>query len=421
MLISRMNKINWGIIICLIFLSNCINKSREAPKDILAQESEKSNTSFALNQAYVILVSIDGFRHDYIKKYNAKNLQTIKVEGASTTKMFPAYPSKTFPNHYSIVTGMLPANHGLVSNAFYSKSKGRKYAIRNKKEVQDSSWYGGVPLWSLAERQGMLSASYFWVGSEANILGAQPTYYKVYDGAVSNADRVKGVLSWLDLPQEKRPHFITIYFSIVDDYGHRYGPESDKMFEAVGQIDSLIGVLRKGIAETKLPVFLAVTSDHGMSEISRGVILSELVDLRNNEVYYSTPTMIYTKSKEETQRIFEVLDTVSLFKTYKREGLPAHWKYDNSDRVGDLLIVNKAPLVILDKPSKVSGGTHGFDPFTNDEMSTIFLIEGPSIKKGFEVEPFQNIHIYPLLASILGLEYNHQIDGKRNVLKPIIK
>ncbi|MEQ8238245.1 MAG: ectonucleotide pyrophosphatase/phosphodiesterase [Cyclobacteriaceae bacterium] len=396
-----------------------MSNSQVDSKGIKAKES--LNAEFALNRPYVILVSIDGFRHDYIKKYSAKNLEQMKAEGASTVKMFPSFPSKTFPNHYSIVTGMLPANHGLVSNEFYSRSKRKKYAIRNKKEVQDSSWYGGVPLWSLAEQQGMLSASYFWVGSEANILGARPTYYKTYNGAVSNADRVKGVLDWLDLPKEKRPHFITLYFSIIDDYGHRYGPESDKMFEAVGQIDSLMGVLRKGIEETKLPVFLAVTSDHGMSEISRGVILSELVDLGNSEVYYSTPTMIYTESKEETQRIFEVLDTVTLFKTYKREDLPQHWKYNNSDRVGDILIVNEAPLIILAKPSKVSGGTHGFDPFANDEMSTIFLIEGPDIKKGFEVAPFQNIHIYPFLASILGLEYSHQIDGEPSVLKPMIQ
>jgi predicted AlkP superfamily pyrophosphatase or phosphodiesterase len=414
-----MSKTTWGLFIAFIILSACSKKGQDSSQKKIALE--KQNSNFAKDQPYVVLVSIDGFRHDYIAKYKARNLQQLKDAGASVSKMIPSFPSKTFPNHYTIVTGMYPANHGLVSNGFYSRSKKQSYSIRNKEVVQDGSWYGGIPLWALAEQQGMLSASYFWVGSEAEIANERPSYFEEYDGSVSNELRVQGVLDWLNFDEEERPHMITLYFSLVDDYGHRYGPDSKKMQEAINEIDTLIGELQRGISKTELPVYLAVTSDHGMSNISTGIVLSDFVDLANNEVYYSTPTMIYTESQQEKDRIFNVLDTVSQFDTYKKEDLPIEWNYNNEDRVGDLVLVNHAPLVILSKPSVVSGGTHGFDPFTNDEMATIFLISGPRIKQGIELSPFQNIHIYPFLTSLLGLTYDHEIDGDPSVLAPMLK
>src|ERR1700760_211553 len=190
---------------------------------------------------YVVLVSIDGFRYDYAKLYGAPHLNTIAKEGASAPDgMIPSYPSVTFPNHYTLVTGLYPEHHGIVAMSFYDEQRKERYAYNDPKTNSDGSWYGGTPLWVLAEQQGMRSACLFWPGSEAEIQGKRPSYYLRFNDKFDDEKRVDQVVAWLKLPPELRPHFITLYYSNVDHAGHNYGPDSEEVRAAVYHVDAMV-------------------------------------------------------------------------------------------------------------------------------------------------------------------------------------
>ncbi len=379
----------------------------------------RENSEWARQQPYVIMLSIDGFRYDYAQKYNATNILSIVDRGVSTERMIPSFPSKTFPNHYTLVTGMLPATHGIVSNEFYSREKKGWYKIRDKHAVTDASWYGGVPLWLLAEEHEMLSANFFWVGSEAPIGGMMSTYWYEYNARIANEYRVRKMMDWLSMPANQRPHLIFGYFSLVDDAGHRYGPDHAKTREAVLAIDALIGQLISQLEATELPVNIVLVSDHGMSAINRGIVLPEAVDLEDASVSYG-PAMIYQADSVKRERLYETLASQHGIQVYRHGEMPDYLSFQNKDRIGDLVLLSDAPTVILRQPTVVSGGTHGFDPFTNQEMGAVFYGLGPSFKSGLVIPPFQNIHVYPLIAEILGLKYTHAIDGSPDKLSRLL-
>ena len=218
---------------------------------------------------YVILISADGFRWDYAKKYGASHLLELANEGASSQSMIPSYPSVTFPNHYSLVTGLYPSHHGLVNNSFLDEKENERYSMGAKEKVRDGKWYGGTPLWVLAEQQQMIAASMFWVGSEASIKGIRPTYYYDYTEKISVDQRIKEVKKWLSLPEDKRPHLITFYVSEPDHAGHSFGPEAVQTERAVKMVDSIVYQLTKEVEATGLPVNFIFVSDHGMTAVDR--------------------------------------------------------------------------------------------------------------------------------------------------------
>src|ERR1700683_4962807 len=219
---------------------------------------------------YVVLVSLDGFRYDYPKLYGATHLQSMAARGASAPDgMIPAYPSVTFPNHLTLITGLYPEHHGIVANIFYDPARQQRYAYSDSAAVQDGSWYSGVPLWSLAEQNGMRSACYFWPGSEAEIAGKRPSYYLKFDPLVPNDQRIDQVLAWLRLPAEQRPHFITLYMAELDGAGHEFGPDSPETADAVKFVGAEIAQIIAGLDTLHLPVDLIVVADHGM-ETTRG-------------------------------------------------------------------------------------------------------------------------------------------------------
>lgn len=370
------------------------------------------------DRPFVIMVSIDGFRHDYAEKFEATNILSMRESGAWAEAMVPSFPSKTFPNHYSLVTGMYPGTHGIVGNKFYSKAKDAYYSI-GEKSVLDGSWYGGTPLWVLAEQNDMRAASYFWVGSEAEIKGVRPSKYEAYDGRVSNASRVNEVLAWLALPKAERPQFITLYFSDVDSRGHSTGPDSDQTGDAVRSIDSNIGVLREGIAKSGLNVTLIITSDHGMATINEPYFLD--VDWRGAKtVFSSTNVSVFGSNQEEIDAIKSDIAAIEKVKVYSRDEFPETYHFENADRSGDLLVTIDPPAVFSTSES-INGGTHGFDPYVHTDMHTIFYAEGPRIKSNFAIESFENVHVFPLVATILGLPVPEDIDGDLEVLDKILK
>jgi alkaline phosphatase D len=340
--------------------------------------------------------------------------------------MLPSYPSLTFPNHYTIVTGLYPEHHGLVGNHFLDETRGARYDMSDAKAVTDGSWYGGTPLWSLAESQGMRTASYFWVSSEAKIAGYRPSYYLKYDANVDPESRVEQVFEWLKLPEADRPHLITLYFSSPDHEGHEFGPDAKETKAAVLKMDALIGKLKAGLDKTKLPVDLVVVSDHGMVK-SDGpwVTLDAFADLAGFETVGS---LLYGKTEADRARVYNQLKKASSqFVVYRRKDVPAGLNYSENPREGDPVVIATGPYAIRahgpapgkdDKPP--TAGMHGFDPRKIPEMKASLFAAGPDIVVGKTVQPFDNVNLYPWLAHMLGLSAP-KTDGSLNVLAGTLK
>jgi alkaline phosphatase D len=386
-----------------------------------------ANSAAQQAKPYVVLVSLDGFRWDYAQKYNAKNLLAIAAHGASAPEgMIPSFPSVTFPNHISIITGLYPEHHGIVANAFYDPATRERYAYNDAQKNTDGKWYGGVPLWSLAEQQGMRSATFFWPGAEAEIAGERPSYYVRYDGTIPDAARVDQVLDWLTLPPERRPHFLTLYFDIVDHNGHEFGPETKEVEDSVHHLDDMIGRLMSGVASMKQRVDVIVVSDHGMATVEGNWInLDQFADLAGFE---SAGSLLYAPSEAAAEKVYEQLKGASdKFTVYRRKDVPANLHYNGNPREGDPIVIANGPYLIrAHAPSdpaiaaRMSKGMHGYDPHKMKQMFASFYAEGSDFKPGATVAPFENIDLYPLIADILGLKIgaiDGQIDGLTKILQ----
>jgi predicted AlkP superfamily pyrophosphatase or phosphodiesterase len=385
------------------------------------------NSATAQAQHYVVLVSLDGFRWDYAKTFGATHLLALGKHGVWAPEgMIPSFPSLTFPNHFSIVTGLYPEHHGLVANSFYDETRQARYAIADSTAVTDGSWYSGTPLWSLAEGQGMRTACFFWPGSEAKISGFRPTYYLKFDDKIEDDSRIEQVVAWLKLPPADRPHFITLYYSEPDHAGHEFGPDAPQTKTAALKVDALIGKLEAGLDATGLPIDLVVVSDHGMARIQGGwITLDKFADLTGFE---TVGTLLYGKTEEERARVYNQLKKASPdFIAYRRKDVPANLNYSQNPREGDPIVIATGPFAIRShappegKPdSPPIPGMHGFDPFKLPDMKASFFAAGPDIVVGKTVAPFENVNLYPWLAHMLGLT-PPKTDGSLNILAGTLK
>lgn len=383
---------------------------------------------------YVILISLDGFRYDYVKNFKPPYLTEFIRQGVQAEAMIPSFPSKTFPNHYTIVTGLTPGHHGLVDNNFYDPKRKAMYEMKNSAAVIDSYYYGGVPLWQLAKQNGMKSASYFWVGSEMSEEKRHPDYYKPFDDKEDPQKRIDQTLAWLRLPENERPHLITLYFSSPDHEGHDFGPNSIQAKNAVLRDDSLINNLVQGLKKIALPVNVIVVSDHGMAELTvqqdTYIFMDDLFNRRDTSIIAAvggTQVHLYIRNKKKLDSVYSMLMAKRKnFSVLRKNEYPDGWNY-KVDRAGDLMIIADQGHYIRGgnwdsflKNAKVGSkfGVHGFDPATNPDMRGIFYAKGPNIKSGRTIPQFQNIHVYPLVAKILGLPLP-EIDGKPEVLESI--
>ena len=380
------------------------------------------NSAKAQSQHYVVLVSLDGFRWDYAKRDGAAHLLALGKRGVWAPEgMLPSYPSLTFPNHFTIVTGLYPEHHGLVANSFYDPATQARYASSDPQAVTDGSWYNGIPLWSLAESQGMRSACLFWPGSEAKIAGFQPTYYLHFDDKIDDVDRIRQVLAWLRLPAADRPHFITLYYSEPDHEGHEFGPDAPETKAAVLKVDGLVGKLKAGLDATGLPIDLVVVSDHGMIKAEGGwITLDQFADLTGFE---TAGSLLYGKTEEDRARVYnQHKKASSQFVVYRRKDVPAALNYSQNPREGDPVVIATGPYAIrahappadaTDRPPTI--GMHGFDPRKLPQMKASFFAAGPDILEGKTVAPFENVNLYPWLAHLLGLA-PPRTDGSLDVL-----
>jgi predicted AlkP superfamily pyrophosphatase or phosphodiesterase len=367
----------------------------------------------------VILISLDGFRYDYLEKYHPPNLLSLARDGVQAKWMIPSFPSKTFPNHYTITTGLYPQNHGIVENNVFDKGFNATFTMSNRDEVQNGRWWLGEPIWITAEKQGQKTAPYFWPGSEAEIAGARPTYWKPYDGKVPNDARVDTILSWLELSPGERPTFLTLYFSDVDNAGHDFGPDAVETRGAVLKVDNDLGRLIDGLKARGIfaQVNLIIVSDHGMAtqDPNNAIILDELVDtsLAEKILWTSEIVSIFPRAGKE-DAIYKTLKArlPPQAKVYHKAEVPARFHYSNSPRIAPLLVLPEEGWTLTTRakfdeaksknPKNGLRGGHGYD---NElpSMRAIFIAHGSAFKKGVVIEPFENVQVYNVMTRILGL------------------
>jgi predicted AlkP superfamily pyrophosphatase or phosphodiesterase len=360
---------------------------------------------------------MDGFRWDYASRVETPWLDYIAERGVKAEYSQPAFPTKTFPNHYSMATGLYPDNHGIVDNNFTCPINGT-FQISDRSSVENAAFYQGEPIWVTAEQQNVISASYFWVGSEAPVKGMRPTYWKRYDGNVPFTNRMDTVISWLKLEEMHRPRLITFYFQEPDSQGHATGPDSKEINQLVMQLDSLVGVFIRQL-ET-LPYYnkinLIITSDHGMTEISS----EKFIDISAytprewfERSHGGNPMMHVTPKDGMMDSVYSILQDVENINVWKKDEVPARLNYGKHERIEQLIILADSSWSIgWGKPreSYYTGGAHGWDN-ANKDMHTIFYAMGPAFKQNYKHPPIEVVDIYPLITTILGLE-PAEVDGK---------
>ncbi|HYH86494.1 MAG TPA: nucleotide pyrophosphatase/phosphodiesterase family protein, partial [Pyrinomonadaceae bacterium] len=292
----------------------------------------------------LILVSIDGFHADYLARYKPPNLIALSRGGVRARWMTPSYPSLTFPNHYTVATGLHPQNHGIVGNDIYDPASGDSFSLSDRDAVRDTRWWGGEPIWVTAEKQGQRAGAYFFPGTEAEIGGVRPTYWKTYDEKVPNFERVDTALSWLDLPAERRPAFLTLYFSDVDHAGHEASPHSTEVAQAIATVDAAIGRLIDGLKSRGVyeQVNIIIVSDHGMASVNPAhiTLLDNYFDVKKavRIVWGAQVTHIFPKPGEE-EAIHRSLKGRRLghARCYRKRDIPARFHYRDNPRIGPIL------------------------------------------------------------------------------------
>jgi len=382
---------------------------------------------------YVLIISLDGFRWDYPDRGLSPNLTAMAQKGVRALTFEPAFPSKTFPNHYTIVTGLYPQNHGLINNRFENPFNGEHYRIGDTSAVRDDRWYQGETLWATAWRNGIKSASFFWPGSETHLPYKHPTYFKHYNGKISHEERIEGIIHWLQLPPDKRPHLLFLYFSDTDTQGHRHGPDSREVNRAIQLLDEKIGYLQRRLQEIDMlqKVNIIVLSDHGMTGLKADGVI-RLWQILGDETVpvagYGPLVQFFIKDKGQRERVYQKLKAAQKgFKVYRKEEMPAWFHYSAHPFLGDLIAVadlgntfvkNAQELEKLKK--RHPRGDHGYDNHTQD-MQGIFIAAGPAIRQNYRCNTLRNIDVYPLVCKILKMVPNQKIDGSLQRIGFILK
>lgn len=365
----------------------------------------------------VILISLDGFRYDYLDKFRPPSLTRLASEGVRAKWMIPSFPTKTFPNHYTIATGLYPEDHGIVENNVYDF--GTVFTMSKPEQVRDPRWWGGEPIWVTAEKQGQRAASYFFVGTEAPIGGRQPTYFRNYDGKVPNIMRVDKVLGWLDLPADKRPTMVSMYFSTTDDIGHEFGPDAEETRYAALEVDGYIARLMDGLRQRGIEdqVNVIVVSDHGMapSYAKNATYLDDSFDFKLAERILWTNEIVQIFPKEgETDAIYDKIKALPHTTCWLKGKIPERLHYNRGARVAPIICSSEIGWITtsrkrfndfykdadeLDRPR----GAHGYDN-KYQEMQATFIAHGPAFKRGYVAEPFANVNVYELMCKVLNLK-----------------
>ena len=376
----------------------------------------------AKNDQVTVIISLDGFRWDYTQWYDTPFLDRMAEEGVEAA-LIPSYPSKTFPNHYTLATGLYPDHHGIIGNKFINRATGKKFSLSNREVKHDARYYGGEPIWLTAQRQGLRTAVFYWPGSDVAVQGKYPDKYFNYDQEprLTFGQRIDGILKQLRRPEAKRPQLIMAYFEQPDHNGHVYGPQAKQTRIAVMEIDKLISNLYERIQ--KLPISdkvnFIVVSDHGMTL----TMPEKHIDARQylkKEWYYDiegdAPANVYAR-EGCADSICQALQGVDHIRVWHRTEVPYYLHYGTNENVGDVVIDTELGWLFSDKKAEY-GGTHGYDPSYND-MHALFRAVGPAFKH-ISLPHFPNVDVYPLLCHLLGIEPAPN-DGSLNIVKRMLR
>jgi predicted AlkP superfamily pyrophosphatase or phosphodiesterase len=375
----------------------------------------------------VIFVGIDGLRSDYLEKFQPPNLSQLAEDGVYARRMEASFPTLTFPNFYTLATGLRPERHGIIGNNMFDPEFGEKFSLGSP-SVQEGKWWGGEPVWVTAQKHGLRAACMFWPGSEAEIGGMRPWEWRKFDYKVTPEDRVRTVLDWLAKPEAERPRLITLYFHEADTAGHKFGPDSLETAAAVATVDAAVGQLREGVHRLGLDgvVNYVIVSDHGMADLSpdRVIVLSEMIDLNTVNVDFSGAVAgLRPHDAAEEKAVYEALAAKASqghFKVFRGEEMPERLHFRAHRRIPPIVLLADEGWMIIREPlTSVTRGlfqkaTHGFDPEL-PSMGATFIAEGPAFKKGVRLPVFENIHVYNLLCALLGLPPAKN-DGDRRLL-----
>lgn len=365
----------------------------------------------------VVLVSIDGFRWDYLDRYAAEtpNLRQLRAEGVSAEGLIPAFPSNTFPAHYTIVTGQRPTRNGMLNNTMFDAASGLAFIYNRPGYAQDPQWWGGEPIWITAVKQGRVSATSFWPGSEAPIDGLHPTYWKPFNYRIPFATRLEEVAGWLDRPAAERPALVTFYLEETNSVGHRYGPSSPELRAAVQQMDIAFGAMRARLERDGRRINWVVVSDHGMIEVDlqRLIVLDHYVDAATVQVDFDGTIAGLRPAPGQEAALLAALARIppEQGRAYAAADLPAHLHIDpRSPRVPPVWILPAEGWRVFRQTSidrapslPPTLGDHGYDP-TLRSMNGILLAAGPVFRAGGAMIPrVESVHVYALLCAALGL------------------
>ena len=377
----------------------------------------------------LLLVSLDGVHPDDLARGDTPNLARLAEEGVQAEWMTPSYPALTFPNHYTLVTGLRPDRHGLVHNVMHTPELGR-FTLSDRDAVGDGRWWeGGEPLWVTAENAGMPTATLFWPGSEAPVRGVQPTRWNRFDADLPLAERVDRVLGWLSEPADTRPRLATLYFEHPDSAGHRHGPGSPELRETMRAVDAQIGRLVDGIERGGLAgsVDVVIVSDHGMARVPEGnvVAFEEMVDEADAEpVTFGQVVGFRPLPGHEAAAESALLGAHERYDCWRKQELPARWHYGSHPRIPPIVCQmhegwDAIPARFIQRRPAGTRGSHGYDPAL-PSMRAIFIASGPSFASGVRLQAFDNVDVYPLLARLLGVDPADH-DGNAGTLLPALR
>ena len=380
-----------GLTLCLITFAITINSC-------CGEGQQKRNLT--------IVVSLDAFRWDYPTIYNTPWLDSIAANGVAAT-MVPSYPSSTFPNHFTLATGLVPDHHGIVNSQFWAPEKGELFSMGDSATRYNPYYFGGEPIWVTAKKQGVKSASIYWVGSDVAIQGLYPDYYLRWDNEprLTYPQRVEEALRIAKLPESERPSLLMVYFDEPDWTTHHYGPIAEESEAVIEELDSLMGILYRGLKELDYGVNLIVTSDHGMTEISdeKFISIEQTVNPDWVERIVSTnPTSIFCKEGCRDS-LFNQLSKVKHISVWRKEEVPAHLNYGTSNHLGDIIVAPDLGWQFATTPRGLNGA-HGYD-INEPDMQIIFRACGPDFKRGYTLpHSFSNVDLYSILAELLKIE-----------------
>lgn len=384
-----------------------------------------SGPAAAADRPVTVLVSIDGFRADYLDRGVTPTLSALAESGVRAA-MRPSFPSKTFPNHYTLVTGRRPDRNGIVENTMEDPAiPGVTFRMADRDSVRDRRWWDEAePIWVTAEKAGIPTAPYFWPGSEAPIHGVRPHYYVPFDMRTPAEARVDQVLAWLDLPPPERPRFVTLYLDMVDTAGHTFGPDAPETNAAVGQADAAVGRLVEGLKARGLSANLIVVADHGMAQLSSDRVLY-MDDVLPAEAYRTLATgafmTIYPAPGHEAQVDAALVAPHDHFQCWRKAEIPGRFRYGRNPRVAPYFCLPDTGWTLTKRSLgavHAGGGNHGFDPFSA-EMAAVFVANGPAFRPGVRLPDFNNVDVYPLLARLIGVRPRPN-DGTIDDLTPAL-